>query len=113
MPSTYFVAWWNVEDLFDEENAPANRRSEKVFRTIKKDIQGWTPTAPKVTQLASVIAHMNAGTGPGRLGVCEVENRFVVDLLVSAVRARLPGRSYRVVPRRHHGCPWHRRRLHL
>lgn len=32
MPSTYHVAWWNLENLFDEENSP--RRTEKLQRAI-------------------------------------------------------------------------------
>ena len=43
MPAEYYVAWWNLENLFDEENAPPDRRSEKVLRAIKNDIAGWTP----------------------------------------------------------------------
>ncbi len=98
MPVDYYVAWWNLENLFDEEHAPPERRSDKVRRAIKDDIAGWTPQLrdQKVAQLASVIAQMNHGAGPDLLGVCEVENRFVVDLLVAAVRTRLPGRSYGV-----------------
>lgn len=93
----YYVAWWNLENLFDEENSP--RRTEKVARVNKNDIAGWTPALRnrKITQLASVIAHINAGTGPDLLGVCEVENRFVLDLLADAVRGRLPDRQYRIV----------------
>jgi predicted extracellular nuclease len=99
MPSNYYVAWWNLENLFDEENAPASRRTDKVFRAIKKDIAGWTPQRRdrKVAQLASVIAQMNAGNAPDLLGVCEVENRFVVDRLVDAVRALVPARNLAVV----------------
>jgi hypothetical protein len=99
MPWTYQVAWWNLENLFDEENAPPERRTDKVFRAIKNDIAGWTPQLRdrKVAQLASVIGQMNAGAGPDLLGVCEVENRFVLDLLVAAVGQLLPGRAYRVV----------------
>lgn len=98
MPASYYVAWWNLENLFDEENAPPDRRTEKVFRTIRNDIAGWTPQLRdrKVAQLASVIAQMNGGSGPDLLGVCEVENRFVLDLLVAAVHAVVPGRSYAV-----------------
>src|ERR671915_109329 len=97
MPSTYYVAWWNLENLFDEENSP--RRTEKVARVIKNDIVGWTPQLRdrKVSQLASVIAQMNEGAGPDLLGVCEVENRFVLDLLAEAVQDRLPGREYGIV----------------
>ena len=98
MPADYYVAWWNLENLFDEENAPPDRRSDKVFRAIKNDIAGWTPQLrdQKVAQLASVIAQMNLGAGPDLLGVCEVENRFVVNLLVTAVQTLLPGRTYGV-----------------
>jgi hypothetical protein len=33
---TYPIAWWNLENLFDEENAVAlGRRTDKVFRAIK------------------------------------------------------------------------------
>lgn len=97
MPSTYYVAWWNLENLFDEENSP--RRTEKLQRTLGKSIVGWTPARrdKKIAQLSSVIAQMNGGTGPDLLGVCEVENRFVVDLLVDSIKARLPARSYAVV----------------
>ena len=66
MPTEYYVAWWNLENLFDEENAPPERRTEKVLRTIKNDIVGWTPQLRdrKVAQLASVIAQMNGAAGP-------------------------------------------------
>ena len=98
---TYFIAWWNVENLFDEENAVAlGRRTDKVFRSIKDDIAGWTPELRdrKIDQLASVISRMNTGQGPDLLGVCEVENRFVVDRLVDRVNAMLAiPRSYAVV----------------
>jgi predicted extracellular nuclease len=99
MPSTYYVAWWNLENLFDEENAPLSRRPEKVARTIKKDIAGWTPERrdKKIAQLASVIVQMNGGKGPDVLGVCEVENHYVLDLLVAAIKDRLPSRVYGIV----------------
>ena len=99
MSSGFYVAWWNLENLFDEENAPVARRPEKVARAIGRDIEGWTPQLRdrKISQLASVIAQMNNGAGPDLLGVCEVENRFVLDLLAAAVTAIVPGRSYQVV----------------
>jgi hypothetical protein len=99
MPSTYYLAWWNLENLFDEENAPPSRRPEKVARVIKNDIKGWTPELRdrKISQLASAIVQMNGGKGPDLLGVCEVENRFVLDLLVKAIKDLLPSRSYGIV----------------
>jgi predicted extracellular nuclease len=97
VPSTCYIAWWNLENLFDEESSP--RRTEKLQRAIGADLAGWTPARRdrKVAQLASVIAQMNEAAGPDLLGVCEVENRFVVDLLVGALAARLPARNYAVI----------------
>ena len=97
MPSTYYVAWWNLENLFDEENSP--RRSEKLQRAIGGDLAGWTPARRdrKIAQLAGVIAQMNAGAGPDLLGVCEVENRFVLELLAAALVEPLPARKYEIV----------------
>jgi hypothetical protein len=41
---SYHIAWWNLANLFDEENAVAlERRTDKVFRAIKDDVAGWTP----------------------------------------------------------------------
>jgi predicted extracellular nuclease len=98
---TYHVAWWNVENLFDEEDAVAlGRRTDKVFRAIKNDIAGWTPQLRdrKIDPLATVIPGMNDGHGPDLLGVCEVENRFVVDQLRDRVNATLAApRGYAVV----------------
>jgi hypothetical protein len=34
------VAWWNVENLFDEEGT--ERRSDKLARALGKSISGWT-----------------------------------------------------------------------
>ena len=99
MAAAYHVAWWNVENLFDEEHAPPERRSEKVQRAIGEDVAGWTPELRdrKIAQLASVIAQMNDAAGPDLLGVCEVENRFVLERLAAAVSDRVPGRAYEVV----------------
>jgi hypothetical protein len=51
------IGWWNLEKLFDEENAIAlGRRTDKVLRAIKADIAGWTAQLPdrKLSQLGSV-----------------------------------------------------------
>jgi hypothetical protein len=98
---TCHIAWWILENLFDEEDAAAlGRRTDKGFRAIKNDIAGWTPQLRdrKIEQLASVIAAMNTGQGPDLLGVCEVENRFVMDRLVEKVNSTSAApRSYAVV----------------
>jgi endonuclease/exonuclease/phosphatase family metal-dependent hydrolase len=100
MPTQYFVASWNLENLFDVEGSP--RRDEKIARAIGKSIHGWTQALldRKISQLASIIRKMNSTRGPDLLGVYEVENRTVVDLLVQALAPL--GRNYQVV---HHDTP--------
>ncbi len=97
----YVVAWWNLENLFDEEHAPVpERRTAKVERVIKGELTGWTPELrdTKIGRLATVIAGMNSGAGPDLLGVCEIENRYVLDLLVQAINAELTvPRNYGVI----------------
>lgn len=91
----YQVAFWNVENLFDVRNSP--RRSEKLRRVLAGELEGWTATvlARKVSQLASIIRQINGGAGPALLGVCEVENRHVLNQLVRALAPL--NRRYRVV----------------
>lgn len=97
MTTEYFVAWWNVENLFDSVNSP--RRSEKLRRALGKSLRGWTTTLrdKKISQLLDVIEALNEGDGPDLLGLCEVENEFVVRELVDGLNARLPHRQYGVV----------------
>ncbi|KAB7740335.1 endonuclease/exonuclease/phosphatase [Nostocoides sp. F2B08] len=92
--STYNVAFWNVENLFDEEFSV--HRTEKLKRALGRDLAGWTPQLrdAKIAQLASAISAMNQGAGPDLLGVCEVENAVVMTLLTQALRDRLPTRNY-------------------
>ena len=97
MPVTRHIAWWNLENLFDEENSPF--RTDKVKRTLGDSLKNWTPVLRdlKIKQLASVIAQMHDGAGPDLLGVCEVENRRVLDLLVAQLSVLLPNRVYAIV----------------
>ena len=90
----YYVAFWNVENLFDEENSP--RRTEKLERTLRGELRAWSREVldRKIQQLASIIRQMNGGKGPDLLGVCEIENEFVLDLLVSALGSL--NRDYRI-----------------
>src|SRR5262245_36527135 len=95
MPNTYSVAWWNLENLFDHRDAP---RSEKLQRAIGDDLQNWTPELRdrKLDQLASIIRQLGGGAGPDLMGVCEVENQTVLQLLVDRVNT-LTGRNYSFV----------------
>ncbi|OHB48420.1 MAG: endonuclease/exonuclease/phosphatase [Planctomycetes bacterium GWF2_40_8] len=90
----YYVAFWNLENLFDINNSP--RRSDKLQRTLGKELKKWTTPVlnRKIQQLASIIRQMNHGQGPDLLGVCEVENEHVLHLLLNALN--IPDRNYDV-----------------
>ena len=88
----HFIAFWNVENLFDIDRARLDRRPDKIRRALKvgtrsSEVKGWTQAVlnTKLAQLASVISRMNGGRGPDVLGVCEVENKHVLELLVGAL----------------------------
>jgi len=100
MASEYKIAFWNLENLFDIENSP--RRTDKLERAIGKDLKGWTKAMldKKIAQLASIIVQLNSGRGPDLLGVCEVENEYVMNLLVQALSSLR--RTYAIV---HHDSP--------
>jgi endonuclease/exonuclease/phosphatase family metal-dependent hydrolase len=93
MPS-YYIAFWNGENLFDVDGAPD--RPEWLQRALARELAGWNADvlALKVGQLARIIRQMNGGAGPDVLGVCEVENRRVLDQLIGVLD--LPARDYDV-----------------
>jgi hypothetical protein len=103
VPTQYQIFFWNLENLFDIENSP--RRDDKLQRAIGKDLQGWTQDLldRKINQLASIIRQMNNSRGPDLLGTCEIENKYVLDLLVQALAPL--GRNYAVS---HHDMSDHR-----
>lgn len=96
MATTYYVAWWNVENLFDEKDSP--RRSERLRKALGKDLEDWTADRRdrKIAQLAKTVAAMNDDQGPDLLGVCEIENAWVLERLRDSVAAQLPDRRYAV-----------------
>lgn len=88
------VAWWNLENLFDHENA---QRPTAMKSKLGRELKGWTSAVrdKKIAQLASVIELMFDGKGPDLLGVCEAENEFVLQKLADTIS--ISGRSYTVV----------------
>lgn len=74
---TIYCAWWNLENLFDTEDAA---RTDKLKRAIGKDLVGWTAEIldKKLNQLAKIINEMNNNKGPDIIGVAEVENKEVL-----------------------------------
>ncbi|WP_286261859.1 endonuclease/exonuclease/phosphatase family protein [Thalassotalea atypica] len=94
MSNNYFVCWWNLENLFDSARSP--RRSSKLKRALGKSINQWTTRLrdKKISQLVKVISYLNNGAGPDLLGVCEVENSYVIKRLVDALNGQLHKRNY-------------------
>jgi len=92
--SDYLLAWWNLENLFDVENS-ANRPAW-LQNELKNEVKGWTQALldKKISQLSSIICSLNNLRGPDILGVCEVENKPVVDLLAQGLQPL--GRNYAV-----------------
>jgi hypothetical protein len=75
------VAFWNVENLFDITASPIATDLEFTPE------QGWTQEAfdLKVENVAAIIRQMHGGDGPDLLGLCEVENREVIERLLAEV----------------------------
>jgi hypothetical protein len=89
-------AFWNVENLFAPENHPG--REPWIAAAVAADLNGWTPVLfqTKLGRLSLVISAMANTAGPDVLGVCEIENRFVLDQLVALLNPAT-GRNYDVV----------------
>lgn len=97
MNKDYFVGFWNLENFFAPEGFPG--RLEWLEKRVRSDLKGWAEALfkRKISQLATVIQSMNNEASPDVLGVCEVENRFVLDALVEELANRLPERRFGVV----------------
>ena len=90
----YMVAFWNFENLFDIYNDPETHDDEFTPEGIKK----WNETKyqKKLSNLERVIFDMAAINKdyPVVLGVSEIENRSVLEDLVS--QPKLKGAKYRI-----------------
>lgn len=81
------VGFWNVENLFDLEDDPTTRDEEFAIGGKKNVTQEIYDL--KMQNCASVLADMNADV----LGLCEVENFFVLDEL----NREYSGRDYKII----------------
>jgi predicted extracellular nuclease len=93
--TNYYITWWNLENLFDSENAP---RTDKLRRVLKKELEGWTDEIleKKVYQLVKMLRTINRSNGPDILGVCEVENENVLKKFRDSLQQSL-GRGYDII----------------
>jgi len=92
----YFIAWWNVENLFDVEDSA--ERPPRLKEILKEELIGWNEEVlnNKLSQLAKAISKMNDGNGPDILGICEVEDGQVINKFVNKIKEMVP-RDYQVV----------------
>lgn len=90
----FFVASWNLENLFDTEDDPQVKGDEEYLPDAAKQ---WNQErlGIKLKNLSIIVRKMNNGKGPDVLGVCEIENRKAVELLVE--RLKPLGRKYQIV----------------
>jgi hypothetical protein len=91
---THYLAFWNVENLFDTVDSPV--RPEWLQKTLARELEGWDSEIldRKIGQLSFIIRQMNGGTGPDVLGLCEVENGPVLEKLVQGLAPL--GRQYEI-----------------
>ena len=81
------VGFWNVENLFDLEDDPTTRDEEFALGGKKNVTQEVYDL--KLKNCAYVLEDLNADV----LGLCEVENHFVLDELNRAYS----GRNYEII----------------
>lgn len=81
----HFIAWWNLENLFNAENSP--ERPDWLKSYLKSELKGWTAEIldKKISQLSSIIKLLNEGAGPDILGVCEIEDAAVLNKLITGL----------------------------
>ncbi|MCX7610503.1 MAG: hypothetical protein N2043_02815 [Ignavibacterium sp.] len=72
-----YIAFYNLENLFDTEDDPLTDDSEFLPNSPKE----WNKERleRKMFNMARVIRSMNDDKGPDIIGVCEVEHEFLLD----------------------------------
>lgn len=75
-----FVAFWNLQNLFDTIDDPLKEDEE----FLPEGGMEWTEERldKKIYNLARVIRMMNKEKGPDILGFCEVENENVINMMI-------------------------------
>jgi predicted extracellular nuclease len=86
------IVFYNVENLFDTENTPGGNDAEFTPESEKK----WTPERyqKKLEDISKVLASVNQKELPEIIGLCEIENRGVLNDLVKT--GPLTGGGYEI-----------------
>ncbi|MBL8796582.1 MAG: endonuclease/exonuclease/phosphatase family protein [Planctomycetia bacterium] len=86
----YLFCFWNVENLFDDQDDKRGQTDEEYDNWFSRD-----PAALqlKLDRLTQALLQLNDGKGPDILGVCEVEGTRAADLLRQALNKKLTDES--------------------
>ncbi len=78
------VAFYNLENLFDTINAPAIFDEYSPIMALKRDrAKAYEHKIERMAYALSQIGKNDTSSTPGIIGVCEVENRAVLEDLVN------------------------------
>lgn len=80
-PKTIGIAFYKVENLFDTINTP--NKEDRDFTPIGKYKWDTERYNQKLENLAKVISILKDGKHPDIFGLCEIENRAVIEDLVN------------------------------
>lgn len=95
--AVYSLAYYNLENLFDIEDDPSNPGDDEF---LPQSAYNWTQDKyeKKLTNMAKVLSRIgreNSPLGPAVIGVSEVENRVVLEDLVT--QPELKGMNLKIV----------------
>lgn len=92
-PRTATVAFYNLENLFDTQDDP--KTNDQDF--LPGGALQWDDARyrAKLTNMASVLEQLGSPSGPDVVGLCEVENRKVLEDLVR--QPAIASRRYQIV----------------
>lgn len=94
----YVVAFYNVENLFDTINDPGTR--DGGFTPEGKIPWNTERYHRKLSNISEVLSSIDNGNPPEIAGLCEVENRKVIEDLINS--PNLMNYNYRII---HHESP--------
>jgi endonuclease/exonuclease/phosphatase family metal-dependent hydrolase len=83
----YLFCFWNVENLFDDQDDKRLRVDEPYDQWFSWDAEARTS---KLDRLSEILMRMNGGRGPDILCLAEVESVRAADLLRESMNRKLP-----------------------
>jgi len=84
--TSYFFCFWNVENLFDDQDDKRNAVDETFDNPFADDAK---LRQEKFDHLAEILLKMNDGKGPDAIALVEVESVRAADLLKATLNKKL------------------------